>query len=53
MQLPSRKGQLDAYSQNGANEFRFTKLVVEEHEVAVRVPKYVVDELEQLQEEEQ
>jgi hypothetical protein len=51
--LPSRNGQLDAYSQSGANEFRFTELVVKEHEVAVRVLKYVVDELEQLQEEEQ
>jgi hypothetical protein len=51
--LPSRKGQRDAYSQSGANEFRFTELIVEEHEVAVKVPKYVVNELEQLQEEEQ
>lgn len=38
--LPSRKGQLDAYSQSGAGEDRFTELVVVEHEVAVRVPKY-------------
>jgi hypothetical protein len=51
--LPSRKGQRDAYFQSGANEFEFTELIVEEHEVAVRIPKYVVNEFKQLQEEEQ
>jgi hypothetical protein len=53
VQLPSRKEQLDVYSQSGANDFRFTELVVEAHEIAVRVPKYVVDDLEQMQEGEQ
>ena len=41
------------YSQSGYKKFRFTELIILEHEVAVRVPKYVVSELEQLEEEEQ
>ena len=46
---PSLKGQQDVYAQSGSKEFRFTELIVQEHEVAVRVPKYVVCELEQLE----
>jgi hypothetical protein len=49
----SLKGQRDVNSQSGSKEFRFTKLIVQEHEVVVRVPKYVVSELEQLEVEEQ
>ena len=50
---PSPKGQRDMYSQSGFKDFRFTKLVVQDHEVAMRVPRYVVSELAQLGEEEQ
>ena len=40
-------------SQSGSKNLRCTKLVVQEHEVAVRVPRYVVSELEHVVEEEQ
>jgi hypothetical protein len=50
---PSPKGQRDVYSQSGLKDFRFTELVVQDHEVAVRVPRYVVSESVQLGEEEQ
>jgi hypothetical protein len=49
----SLKGQRDVYFQRGFKEFRFTKLIVQEHEVALRKPKYIVNELKQLEKEEQ
>ena len=50
---PSPKRQRDVYSQSASKDFRFTGLVVQNHEVAVRVPMYVVSESTQLEEEEQ
>jgi hypothetical protein len=47
----SPKGQRDVYSQSGSKEFRFTELIVQEHEVTVRVPRYVVSRLEHSEEE--
>jgi hypothetical protein len=47
------KGQRDVYFQRCFKELRFTKLIVQEHEVALRKPKYVVNELKQLEKEEQ
>ena len=45
--------QRDVYSLNGANKFRFTEPILEEHAVAVRVPSYIVSGVEQLEEKEQ
>jgi hypothetical protein len=42
-------GERDVCSQSGSIQDRFTKLMVEDHGVAVRVPKYIVSELEQSQ----
>ena len=50
---PGPKGQQDVYSQSGANNGRFTELILQEHEVAVRVPSYIVSGVEQLEEKEQ
>ena len=43
---PSPKGQRDVYSQSGFKDFRFTERVVQDHVVTMRVPRYVVSELE-------
>jgi hypothetical protein len=50
---PTRKGERDVCSQSGSIHDRFTELMVEDHGVAVRVPKYVVNDLEPSQKDEQ
>ena len=49
----SLEDQHDAYSLSGANEIRSTQLIEQDHEVAVRVRRYVVSELDQSKEGEQ
>ena len=43
----------DAYFLSGVNEIRSTQLIEQDHEVAVRVPRYVVSELDQSKEGDQ